>query len=74
MSDSLHLIHLGIMKRLLTGWKDGNFGNLNIKWCARDIEHVNLFVGKSKLPSEIHRAVRTLDCIAYWKATEYRTF
>lgn len=74
VSDSLHLIHLGIMKRLLTGWKDGNFFKLKTKWCARDIDHVNLFLGKCKLPSEIHRAVRTLDCMAYWKATEYRTF
>lgn len=80
VADSLHLIHLGIMKRLLTGWKVGNFGNLKTKWCARDIDHVNLFLSKCNLhllrnrPSEIHRAVRTLDCIAYWKATEFRTF
>ncbi|XP_047510862.1 uncharacterized protein LOC125053528 isoform X2 [Pieris napi] len=44
VSDSLHLIHLGIMKRLLTGWKDGNFFKLKTKWCARDIDHVNLFL------------------------------
>lgn len=24
--DSLHLIDLGVMKRLLIGWRDGNFG------------------------------------------------
>lgn len=74
VSDSLHLIHLGIMKRLLIGWRDGNFGNLKTKWCAQDIENVNVFLNNSKLPSEIHRAVRTLDCLAYWKASEFRTF
>lgn len=74
VADSLHLIDLGIIKRLLQGWRDGNFGKYLTKWRARDIDTLNLFLSKCKLPSEIHRAVRTLDCLAFWKASEFRTF
>lgn len=37
ISDSLHLIDIGVMKRLIVGWRDGNFGKLFTKWRARDI-------------------------------------
>lgn len=72
VSDLLHLIHLGIMKRLLIGWRDGNFGRLKTKWCAQNIETVN--VNQCQLPSEIHRSVRGLDCLAHWKASEFGSF
>ncbi|KAL4714548.1 hypothetical protein ACJJTC_006594 [Scirpophaga incertulas] len=74
VGDSLHLIDLGIMKRLLVGWRDGNFGKFVTKWRAKDIEVVTNFLNKSKLPSEIHRAVRGLEYLAFWKGSEYRTF
>lgn len=74
VGDSLHLIDLGVMKRCLTGWKDGNIGNYSTKWCAKDINIVSKFLINCKMPSEIHRAVRGLDTLAYWKGTEYRTF
>lgn len=74
VADSLHLIDLGIMKRLLVGWRDGNFGKLVTKWRAKDIEVVTNFLNKCKLPSEIHRAVRGLEYLAFWKGSEYRTF
>lgn len=31
IGDSLHLVDLGIMKRLLIGWRDGNFANYKTK-------------------------------------------
>nr|CAI5854864.1 unnamed protein product [Callosobruchus analis] len=34
VADSLHLIDLGVMKRLLTGWRDGSFKNKTLKWPA----------------------------------------
>lgn len=74
VSDSLHLIDLGVMKRLLTGWRDGNFGKYVTKWSHRDIEKVNSFLSNCHLPKEIHRAVRQLDVLAYWKGSEYRSF
>lgn len=74
VGDSLHLIDLGIMKRLLIGWRDGNFGKYITKWRASDTENVSNFLNRCILPSEIHRSVRGLDCLAYWKASEFRSF
>ena len=74
VSDSLHLIDLGIMKRLLIGWRDGNIGKYLTKWCSRDIEKVNIFLSNCRMPKEIHRSVRKLDVLAHWKGSEYRTF
>ncbi|XP_063370451.1 uncharacterized protein LOC134658734 [Cydia amplana] len=74
VGDSLHLIDLGVMKRLLMGWRDGNFINKRTKWCHRDIEKVNEFLVTIKLPKEIHRSVRTIDVLSHWKGSEYRTF
>lgn len=74
VGDSLHLIDLGVMKRCLTGWRDGKIGSYSTKWCSRDINIVSTFLKKCKMPLEIHRAVRGLDTLAFWKGTEYRTF
>lgn len=74
VADSLHLVDLGVMKRLLIGWCKGNFGKYITKWSAQAIETVSNFLSKCKLPSEIHRSVRGLDCLFHWKASEYRSF
>lgn len=74
VSDSLHLIDLGVMKWLLVGWRDGNIGKYLIKWCGRDIEKVNEFLSQCTMPKEIHRSVRKIDVLAHWKGSEYRTF
>lgn len=74
VADSLHLIDLGLMKRLLLGWRDGNFGKYLTKWSARDIEKINSFLSQCKMPTEIHRSVRTIDVLAHWKGSEYRSF
>lgn len=74
IADSLHLLHLGVMKRLLTGWRDGYFRNSFTKWDDKTTNAVSQFLKKCKMPREIHRAVRSLDCLAHWKGTEFRTF
>lgn len=74
VADSLHLIDLGVMKRLLIGWRDGNFGKYITKMRASDIVLVSNFLCNCKLPSEVHRAVRGLDSLAHWKASEFRAF
>lgn len=74
VGDSLHLLHLGVMKRLLTGWLTGHFLNTGTKWRAQTSIDVTTYLLECKLPKEFHRVVRGLDCLAYWKATEYRTF
>lgn len=74
VSDSLHLVDLGVMKRLLVGWRDGNFPKLLTKWRAHDTQKVTHFLLTCKLPSEIHRCVRGLDELLHWKAVEFRSF
>lgn len=74
IGDSLHLIDLGIIKRCLIGWRDGSFGKYKSKWCAKDIAVVSNFLESCKMPLEIHRSVRGLDTLCYWKGTEFRTF
>lgn len=73
VSDSLHLLDLGIIKRLLTGYVYGTLG-LRTKWSANVIKSVSDFLLRCRMPSEIHRAIRALDCLKFWKGTEYRTF
>lgn len=74
VGDSLHLIDLGITKRLLAGWRDGNFGKYLTKWSSGDITKVSDFLIVCKMPSEIHRSVRSLEVLAHWKGSEFRTF
>lgn len=74
VGDSLHLIDLGLMKRFLLGWRDGNFGSYVTKWCSRDFETVSQFLLNCNLPKEIHRTMRAVKILPYWKGTEFRTF
>ncbi|KAB0792124.1 hypothetical protein PPYR_14085 [Photinus pyralis] len=74
VADSLHLLHLGIMKRCLSGWRDGTFKRYNLKWSAQEINRISNFLLQCRMPYEIHRAVRGLDCLAFWKGLEFRTF
>lgn len=73
--DSLHLLHLGLMKRLLFGWRDGTFRRSDTKWPAQTTTEVSEYLLRQcKMPAEFHRVVRGLDCLSHWKGTEYRTF
>lgn len=75
IADSLHLLDLVIMKRCLLGWMRGTF-NKHTKWSAMEIIQIgNLLTDANKtMPNEIHRAIRALDSIRFWKGTEFRTF
>lgn len=70
VGDSLYLLDLGIMKRLLCGWSDGKFGNYKTKWSARVTHEISHFLVQIKLPVEFHRKVRGLDVLAFWKGLE----
>lgn len=74
VSDSLHLLHLGIMKRMLFGWRDGKFRKTDMRWATGTIIKISSFLLECNLPREIHRAMRGLDCLPHWKGTEYRSF
>lgn len=74
IADPLHLLHLGVMKRMLFGWREGSFSNSGTKWPSKTTSAVSDFLINCKMPREIHRAVRDLNCLSHWKGTEYRTF
>ncbi|XP_058064990.1 uncharacterized protein LOC131214671 [Anopheles bellator] len=73
VADRLHLIDLGIMKRLLSGWKDGTLG-FNAKLTAQQVNEVSEKLKQIILPSEIHRKQRSLLSLAYWKGSELSSF
>lgn len=91
VGDSLHLLHHGIMKRLLLGWRDGTFRKpkktkydganddrrrvVSVARFSSDTTiAISEYLNECKMPTEFTRAVRGLECLAHWKATEYRTF
>lgn len=75
IGDSLHLLHLGVMKRLLSAWKDGTCRHSEIKLSAYNIMQVSTFLTTNcRLPREIHRQMRGLDVLAHWKGVECRSF
>lgn len=75
ISDPLHLLHLGIMKKCLIRWVDGT-KSYKSKLRTPELNRINATLGKLKfeLPTEIHRTVRDLNTLHFWKGTEYRTF
>lgn len=74
IGDSLHLIDLGITKRLLNGWKSGTLNNHNAKWSGKQLDDISKFLKTCKLPREFQRPVRGLEHLPRWKGTELRTF
>lgn len=71
---SLYFI-LFYFERLLIRWTKGGPG-YEYKWSKREIELINrtLRLYNAFKPKEIHRSVRGLDSISFWKGTEYRSF
>lgn len=73
VADSLHLLHLGVMKKCLVGWIHGGH-NFKTKLCSRQMIQMSKQLTQTKMPMEIHRSVRGLDCLKFWKGTEFKTF
>lgn len=75
IADSLHLFDIGIMKKCLIGWSQGSF-NFRTKFSAKDIEDISKFLEESNFtkPRELHRRIRGLDSVRFWKALEFRSF
>lgn len=73
-SDPLHLLELGVMRRCLYRWVFGA-KSYNNKWpkSLKDMASRLLTQCQNEKPSDIHRAIRTLDCLKHWKGLEYRT-
>lgn len=73
VADPLHLLELGVMKRLIHGWRTGNLG-YDTKWSWQQQLQISEFLLKIKMPSEIHRDARTMKLFSSWKGLEFRNF
>lgn len=71
--DYMHLCCLGVMKKLLLLWIKGP---LNVRIPNLLVQKISRLMLEQSLnqPKEFQRRVRGLDCLANWKATEFRTF
>lgn len=74
VSDSLHLLHQGVMKFCFRIWSDGTPTYKN-KWSTDDKNKIDqmIYYCNKNLSSDINRQVRSLKFIKYFKATEFRT-
>lgn len=75
VGDELHLLHLGLMRKFLYGWKTGTFG-LRTKWSAANMQEISTYLlsCNAHKPAEIHRKIRAISELPRWKGTELRTF
>jgi len=71
--DYMHLICLGVMKRMLQLWLKRN---KNIRLSVENINSVSRYLIASKffIPVEFARKPRGLNEVDKWKATEFRQF
>lgn len=71
--DYMHLVCLGVVRKLLLLWIRGpntiRYPSWKIKQISNSLEDL-----KKYMPCEFARKPRTLDEICRWKATEFRTF
>lgn len=71
--DYMHLVCLGVMRRLMMVWLAGPLKYRLSAHMSRQISerllNLSLFI-----PSDFNRRPRSLNLIKYWKATEFRTF
>ncbi|XP_053685668.1 uncharacterized protein LOC128735198 [Sabethes cyaneus] len=73
VGDRLHLIDLGVMKRLLLGWRDGSLGYKS-KLSSQQSNEISQILAGIQLPTEIHRKLRGMDFLSFWKASEFSSF
>lgn len=71
--DYMHLVCLGIMKKLLTLWTKGNMA-VRLKPDQLKEASLRSISIRKCIPKEFARLPRNLDEIDRWKATEFRLF
>lgn len=71
--DYMHLVCLGVMKRLLLCWLKGP---PNTRLCARSVEKLSLMLINigGCIPREFAKRPRSVVEVKRWKATEFRNF
>ncbi len=71
--DYMHLVLLGVMRKLILTWMKGPLKvRIGIR-CVNDISN-RLLAYKVYCPTELARKPRSLSEISHWKATEFRSF
>lgn len=75
ISDPLHLLHHGITKRCLQRWM-GKVKGYKHKWSKSTIESISKYLHEAnqRMPTEIHRSLRSLEEMNKWKGVEFRSF
>ena len=71
--DYMHLVLLGVVKRILQFLKKGPNGCRLSNQLISQISD-RLISHNGRMPSEFNRQPRSLDDLCYWKATEFRQF
>ena len=71
--DYMHLVCLGVTKKLLLLWLNGPL-NVRIGGRATNTISQNLMFMRNSVPRKFSRKPRSLTDIKYWKATEFRQF
>lgn len=74
IADPLHLLDLGIMKKLMKIWLDGEITK-DFKLNRNDKLSLDILLLQcnSTLPTEIHRSIRSIEWLKFWKGSEFRT-
>lgn len=75
IADSLHLLDHGVMKKSLQIWINGGTSH-NSKFSKNVILELDKIIHQAnkQMPSDVHRSLRGLSYINYWKGTEFRVF
>uniref|UniRef100_A0A182YMW7 Transposase domain-containing protein n=1 Tax=Anopheles stephensi TaxID=30069 RepID=A0A182YMW7_ANOST len=71
-SDRLHTCDLGVTGQHLLNLIENKFPNIRLPFSAK--QWITQCLTKVQLPSEIHRKLRGLNVIRFWKGTEFRTY
>uniref|UniRef100_A0A182YSD7 Transposase domain-containing protein n=1 Tax=Anopheles stephensi TaxID=30069 RepID=A0A182YSD7_ANOST len=71
-SDRLHTCDLGVTRQHLLNLIENKFRIIRLSFAAK--QWITKFLTKVQLPSEIHRKLRGLNAIRFWKGTEFRTY
>lgn len=74
VANRLHLLELGVQKRLLSGWCGVKKQDFHVKWTHVEVAEITEKLIRIRLPAEFHRSVRGLDELKNWKGTEFATF
>ncbi|OXA45634.1 hypothetical protein Fcan01_19483 [Folsomia candida] len=72
--DFMHLVCLGITRKLLFLWTKGKKCPCRLRFHQVDQLTINLCNIKKSIPKEFARKPRPLKELDHWKATEYRQF